>query len=910
MHPELPYRLLIGPLYNPAVIGKYAQSEQIRLFMPRSALTERYAYDLVYDRHEIQNFNDILKGLPSDWEPDLVIWWDPVYQSLPPGVEDCPYPTALIPGDWNLAYLTILQLSKAFDLVFADGRLGPILRKEGIQNIYPWIGFAYDAQKIFPDPEPEYRYDVSFIGNLNPAIHPVRSRYLDQLLSLKKEYRIHLACNVWGDAYRKVMAQSRIVFNYTICQVLNMRAFEAPAAGALLMIEDSNVEVRDVFDENACVLYNQDNLVEQVRTILSNESRRYAMAARGHEIAQSYSYERHFERLLAQIAQLDLTQFPSQRQVLDQTSEVRKLRALNICSASSASGASQVEAELKHIRNQFLKGFGTEDLWRLNALMAMVFPYLDEEEQMHFVYDLSLSELANWFEFAMRLAPKHPVLLYHYAFILEYQGRHEHALKYYSHAFEEFTYGERAVLLDYREFIVPFNKAGRGTHTLAFEWERLSYECIEQEKELLDPYYLLMCAQIWQCIGRVLTRLKQYEKAITAYEHAYTNHAIPEFLLRQAEIYHQQGDSSQALKLFEKTLNIQPFYIQYLPGLLNADLIIEFAERLELWISRYVDVFPEQLKNGSLLLEMIAVAQKRKTPPSTAYWNDAFQQARFDSVFFQNLTRILQHFQSVPELAALQVLRMPFEIRWDLAFESPPQFDLSDGFIWSSHATVSIGESTQHSWQRVYGEIKKDPLTLDLERFSYLYPQVSAICSEEVTSIFQEKSQRFLFILDGARRTELQSQFEALTQESLREECIVILWSPGRSWQLSELESLLPEDLAFDLAWLDTELNAAEQLHLLQQVDAVLAAPYGLGHYFGCWAQNQQSPVVWLSKPLAELEQLQGFQSELFDSWSILFDRPACQPVTRSDEIQRKQLEQAWQQGLWQFRLLHQLGDN
>ena len=97
MRPDRVPRLLIGPLYNPAVLGKYATHPDIKLFMPRSSFTEHYDYDLVYEPEQVRHFNDLFDALPAQWEPELVIWWDIVYQAILPGVSESRYPTALIP---------------------------------------------------------------------------------------------------------------------------------------------------------------------------------------------------------------------------------------------------------------------------------------------------------------------------------------------------------------------------------------------------------------------------------------------------------------------------------------------------------------------------------------------------------------------------------------------------------------------------------------------------------------------------------------------------------------------------------------------------------------------------------------------------------------------------------------------
>lgn len=136
---EPPCRVLIGPLFNPALIGRYAQHAQVRTFMPQSAFTEKYRYDYVYNPYTIRHFNQIFEQISDGWEPDLVIWWDPVYQAMPPGIEECPYPTALIPGDWNLAFLTVLQAARSVDGVLRMGVWVRSCVKQGFPTCSPGL---------------------------------------------------------------------------------------------------------------------------------------------------------------------------------------------------------------------------------------------------------------------------------------------------------------------------------------------------------------------------------------------------------------------------------------------------------------------------------------------------------------------------------------------------------------------------------------------------------------------------------------------------------------------------------------------------------------------------------------------------------------------------------------------------
>mgnify|MGYP001591693819 FL=1 len=95
---ECSFKILIGPLSNPGVLGDYSQAANIKVFTHHPYFPQ-HLRDIYYDLNDITHFNQILEHLPAQWEPDIVIWWDLIYQGLPPGLADCPYPTAVIVGD-------------------------------------------------------------------------------------------------------------------------------------------------------------------------------------------------------------------------------------------------------------------------------------------------------------------------------------------------------------------------------------------------------------------------------------------------------------------------------------------------------------------------------------------------------------------------------------------------------------------------------------------------------------------------------------------------------------------------------------------------------------------------------------------------------------------------------------------
>ena len=74
---------------------------------------------------------------------------------------------------------------------------------------------------------------VLFVGNLHPAVQRERMPWLARLAGLGDRRRVVIQTGVFGEAYRALLARSRIVFNRSIRGECNLRVFEAAAAGAL-----------------------------------------------------------------------------------------------------------------------------------------------------------------------------------------------------------------------------------------------------------------------------------------------------------------------------------------------------------------------------------------------------------------------------------------------------------------------------------------------------------------------------------------------------------------------------------------------------------------------------------------------------------------------------------------------------
>jgi hypothetical protein len=130
--------------------------------------------------------------------------------------------------------------------------------------------------------------DVGFVGKLGqPGTD--RHKTLSQVLSAfpTNDWHRHYTPREMGDVY----SRSKIVFNKSINGDLNMRFFEALAAGALLVTD----QIRNGLDQMGTegvhfVTYNGiDEAIDKIRHYLSHETERAAIAAAG----QALAFSRH-----------------------------------------------------------------------------------------------------------------------------------------------------------------------------------------------------------------------------------------------------------------------------------------------------------------------------------------------------------------------------------------------------------------------------------------------------------------------------------------------------------------------------------------------------------------------------------------------------------------------------------------
>jgi hypothetical protein len=286
-------RALLGPL-NPrehaAVVGDL-DGLDVRCF-------DRAHADLAFDP-ATEPLAALWERLPAGWRPDCLVWWSPEYALLPEGLEGCPVPSIAVLGDWNLGLWSTAPLLEAFDLVLTDrGGVQALGAQLGVP-VERWPAFSFDPRLHRPRPERPRDIDLLFVGNMNPEVQAERGPWLARLARLGRRHRVVLTGGVWGEAYAELLARARIVWNRSIRGELNMRAYEAAAAGALLLMEADNLEVRDVFaDGVSCALYDEASLEAVIERYLGDPAALARVAEAGRRRVQEETYRRHLEALL------------------------------------------------------------------------------------------------------------------------------------------------------------------------------------------------------------------------------------------------------------------------------------------------------------------------------------------------------------------------------------------------------------------------------------------------------------------------------------------------------------------------------------------------------------------------------------------------------------------------------------
>ncbi len=554
-------------------------------------------HDVDYGKKEqIEKFEDILERLPHGWIPDVVIFRTLMHWRIPDGIEKSPYLTIALLDDWYGGVDYLSDCCRLFDHVFTDKKGVELLNKLGIYNVSYWPHFGHDPLIFNSDFSEERSYDITYTGNFNQNFQRERIPWLKRISTLDKKYNIKMFYDLSKSEYAKVLNRTKIVFNRALKQEMNLRTFEAPACGALLFMEEENLEIRDFLEpDKEVILYNKNNLEELLVYYLEHDDERKKIAMAGYRKIQNYTYEKLFGKLLEDIRKIKKNRVSKPSYLFTENYEHCKY----VQSCLAINGITNVNF-LDKTKEHLDKFNGCAMVSNDCAVfMGMYTFFVREMEEKRDILKVSISLL----KFALKQSPNYLLLKFNLAQLLKRGGDNNGALELYKEIFESV---EQQSWDSYKGVIYP---TGIG-FPFAVLWSMClvptlpDWEKMKKERHKLLRYYAA------HSIGDVYSKLNKKKESFKYYSYAYSlipwHHSaiVPLALLLEDNIdvnreYIAQASAFNGLtevEIIEKAIKVSSFnsdlmrrYVQFLFRDNKKELAVKTINESILSLSRIQD---------------------------------------------------------------------------------------------------------------------------------------------------------------------------------------------------------------------------------------------------------------------------------------------------------------------------------
>jgi len=245
------------------------------------------------------DIRQVVEELSPAWHPDLLLWVESVYGYLPKGIGQLPFPTACYLIDSHLHLREHLKWAEGFNFIFvAQRQYIPEFERAGFKNVY-WLPLACDPQ-VHRKFDVKKAYEIGFAGSLTPE-HRERRRLLTLLC---QQFNVHIDRKFFHEM-ALLFSRSKIVFNHSVRNDLNMRVFEALCCGSMLLTDEATGSgLSELFlDRQHLVIYrNRQELVELARYYLEHPEEREEIARKGREEALAkHTFDHRVEQVIKTI---------------------------------------------------------------------------------------------------------------------------------------------------------------------------------------------------------------------------------------------------------------------------------------------------------------------------------------------------------------------------------------------------------------------------------------------------------------------------------------------------------------------------------------------------------------------------------------------------------------------------------
>lgn len=235
--------------------------------------------DHLYPTGDMTPFGTYDLNLHVDWGEDAVAPFLP-YKPI-----DLPHPMAYWASDTHInngqegdSYPHRLSVAKKADFVFCAQKAAvEKMKLDGIANPI-WLPHAVEPMAWPKTEMASKRYDICFVGHVN---NKLREDALDRLFSEFPNFYYGQA--LFEQAAQK-FCESKIVFNISMTDDLNMRTFETMATGSFLLTSWIPTIEEFFKDGEHLVLYRSlDEMVDKAKYYLAHDEEREKIAQAGYE---------------------------------------------------------------------------------------------------------------------------------------------------------------------------------------------------------------------------------------------------------------------------------------------------------------------------------------------------------------------------------------------------------------------------------------------------------------------------------------------------------------------------------------------------------------------------------------------------------------------------------------------------
>jgi len=279
--------------------SRYFQKAAKKIFRQTYYITSQKSFDLIKNKIRTE---------------DIFLFIDPT-NDFPLGIEKINCLKIIYLIDTHISEFQLnhrLLLSSFFDCIFINHRqhlnkfikfkysnIKKLKQKIGIY----WLPVACDPNVHYQNINNKRNFDIAFVGQIGPSIS-FRHKFLkkiffsNDLSNVKKKY----ANSISDKLMSKIYGNSKIVPNVSINNDINMRYFEAMAAGCLLLANKiKNSGVDKLFKENIdYVSYSdQQDAIKKIKFYLKNPFKRIKIAKNGQKKVLAYNtYENRLKDII------------------------------------------------------------------------------------------------------------------------------------------------------------------------------------------------------------------------------------------------------------------------------------------------------------------------------------------------------------------------------------------------------------------------------------------------------------------------------------------------------------------------------------------------------------------------------------------------------------------------------------